>query len=37
LLDEEYEIDKIGFNTFSHEVKVFGQPRSYGVTAGIKF
>lgn len=37
LFDEEYQIDRIGFNTFSHEVQVFGQPRSYGISAGYKF
>jgi len=37
LFDEEYQIDQIGFDTFAHSVQVFGQPRSYGVTAGLKF
>ena len=37
LLDEEYLIDALPFQTFAFETEVFGQPRSYGFTAGYKF
>ncbi len=37
LLDEEYLIDELPFDTFAHQVKVFGQPRSYGASIGVKF
>lgn len=37
LLDEEYLIDSLPFETFAYRSQVFGQPRSYGVTLGAKF
>ena len=37
LLDDEYIIDALPFETFAHATKVYGQPRSYGVTAAYKF
>lgn len=37
LLDEEYTIDTLPFETFAKEVNVFGTPRTFGVTAGYKF
>lgn len=37
LLDEEYLIDGLPFETFAYETKVYGQPRSYGVNVGYKF
>lgn len=37
LLDEEYLIDSLPFETFAYRTEVFGQPRSYGATLGIKF
>ena len=37
LLDDEYTIDGLPFNTFAFNTAVFGQPRTYGVAAGLKF
>ncbi|MGB0907976.1 MAG: TonB-dependent receptor [Maricaulaceae bacterium] len=37
LLDEEYLIDALPFNTFSYNGQVYGQPRSYGVSLGYNF
>ena len=37
LLDDEYTIDGLPFNTFAFNTAVFGQPRTYGVAAGVKF
>jgi len=37
LLDEEYLIDSLPFGTFAYETKVYGQPRSYGASAGLRF
>jgi iron complex outermembrane receptor protein len=37
LLDDEYTIDGLPFNTFAFNTAVFGQPRTYGVTAGVRF
>ncbi len=37
LLDEEYLIDSLPFETFAYRTGVYGQPRSYGITAGYKF
>jgi len=37
LLDEEYLIDSLPFETFAYRTQVFGQPRSYGITAGYRF
>ena len=37
LLDEEYLIDSLPFETFAYRTGVFGQPRSFGITAGYKF
>lgn len=37
LLDEKYQIDSLPFDTFAYRTEVYGQPRSYGVTAGYTF
>jgi len=37
LLDEEYLIDSLPFETFAYRTEVYGQPRSYGVTLGYNF
>jgi len=37
LLDDEYTIDGLPFNTFAFNTAVFGRPRTYGVAAGVKF
>jgi len=37
LLDDEYTIDGLPFNTFAYNTAVFGTPRTYGVAAGVKF
>lgn len=37
LLDDEYTIDGLPFNTFAYNTAVFGQPRTYGVSLGYKF
>lgn len=37
LTDDEYTIDTLPFQTFAEKVFVYGEPRSYGVTAGVKF
>jgi len=37
LLDEEYLVDSLPFETFAYRTEVFGQPRSYGATLGVKF
>ena len=37
LLDEEYLVDSLPFETFAYRTQVFGQPRSYGASLGIKF
>lgn len=37
LLDEEYLIDSLPFETFAFRTEVFGQPRSYGASLGLKF
>ena len=37
LLDDEYTIDGLPFNTFAFNTAVFGQPRTYGVAAGVRF
>ena len=37
LTDDEYTIDGLPFNTFAFNTAVFGQPRTYGVAAGVKF
>ena len=37
LLDDEYTIGGLPFNTFAFNTAVFGQPRTYGVAAGVKF
>jgi len=37
LTDDEYTIDGLPFNTFAFNTAVFGQPRTYGVSAGVKF
>ena len=37
LTDDEYTVDGLPFNTFAFNTAVFGQPRTYGVAAGVKF
>ena len=37
IFDDKYQIDSLPFETFAFRTQVFGQPASYGVTAGIKF
>ena len=37
ILDDKYTIDTLPFNTFAYTTEVFGQPATYGITAGIKF
>jgi len=37
LLDKEYLIDSLPFETFAYRTVVYGQPRSYGVTVGTRF
>ena len=37
LLDEEYLVDSLPFETFAYRTQVYGQPRSYGASLGIKF
>ena len=37
LLDEEYLVDSLPFESFAYRTQVFGQPRSYGATLGVKF
>lgn len=37
LLDEEYLIDSLPFETFAYRTVVFGQPRSYGVSVRTTF
>jgi len=37
LLDEEYLVDSLPFETFAYRTNVYGQPRSYGITAGLTF
>lgn len=37
LLDEEYLIDSLPFESFAYRTVVFGQPRSYGVSVGTRF
>ncbi len=37
LLDEEYLIDALPFESFAYRTEVYGQPRSYGITAGYRF
>lgn len=37
ILDDKYTIDSLPFETFAFRTQVFGQPATYGVTAGIKF
>ncbi|MEP3890613.1 MAG: TonB-dependent receptor [Hellea sp.] len=37
LFDEEYLVDSLPFETFAYRTQVFGQPRSYGASLGIKF
>ena len=37
LLDDEYLIDSLPFETFAYRTQVFGQPRSYGVSVGLDF
>lgn len=37
LFDSEYLIDQLPFNTFAYNTKVYGQPRTYGVSLGYKF
>ena len=37
ILDEEYLVDSLPFETFAYRTQVFGQPRSYGASLGIKF
>ena len=37
IFDDKYTIDSLPFETFAYRTVVYGQPASYGVTAGIKF
>ncbi|GAB5487736.1 MAG: hypothetical protein Pars2KO_13060 [Parasphingorhabdus sp.] len=37
IFDDKYQIDSLPFETFAFRTQIFGQPASYGVTAGIKF
>jgi len=37
LTDDKHTIDALPFETFAKQVFVFGTPRTYGVTAGMKF
>ena len=37
LFDEEYLIDSLPFETFAFRTQVFGTPRTYGATLGLKF
>ncbi|NQV93844.1 MAG: TonB-dependent receptor [Sphingomonadales bacterium] len=37
IFDDKYTIDSLPFETFAYRTQVFGQPATYGVTAGIKF
>ena len=37
LLDEEYLIDTLNFDSFARRVDVYGQPRSFGMTVGYNF
>ncbi len=37
IFDNKYQIDSLPFETFAFRTQIFGQPASYGVTAGIKF
>jgi iron complex outermembrane receptor protein len=37
ILDDEYTIESLPFETFSTRTQVFGKPATYGVSAGVKF
>ena len=37
IFDDKYLIDALPFETFAERVVVFGEPATYGVTAGVKF
>ena len=37
LLDEEYLVDSLPFETFAYRTQVYGQPRAYGASLGVKF
>ncbi len=37
IFDDKYQIDSLPFETFAFRTQIFGQPASYGVTAGFKF
>ena len=37
ILDDEYTIESLPFETFAARTQVFGQPATYGVTASVKF
>lgn len=37
IFDDKYTIDSLPFETFAYRTEVYGQPASYGVTAGFKF
>ncbi|QJB68789.1 TonB-dependent receptor [Parasphingorhabdus halotolerans] len=37
IFDDKYQIDSLPFETFAFRTQVFGQPATYGVTAGIEF
>ncbi len=37
IFDDKYTIDSLPFETFAFRTQVFGQPATYGVTAGIEF
>jgi iron complex outermembrane recepter protein len=37
IFDDKYTIDSLPFETFAFRTQVFGQPATYGVTAGITF
>ncbi|NNC39024.1 MAG: hypothetical protein EX271_11150 [Acidimicrobiales bacterium] len=37
LFDEEYLIDSLPFETFAYRTEVYGLPRTYGASIGVKF
>jgi len=37
IFDDKYQIDSLPFETFAFRTQVFGQPATYGITAGIEF
>ena len=37
IFDDKYQIDSLPFETFAFRTQVFGQPATYGITAGVEF